>query len=90
MTLPALLLGLVIALLIGALYHAARGGGGGRLLLYSVLSAAGFALGQWIRSAYDWEVYTLGALDIGMGVVGSAIVLVLGDWLSRIEAQAKE
>jgi uncharacterized membrane protein YeaQ/YmgE (transglycosylase-associated protein family) len=89
MTLPALLFGLVIALLTGALYHAARGGGGGRLFLYIFLSIAGFALGQWVSMAYGWWVYPFGVLDIGVGVIGSVLVLILGDWLSRVEAEKR-
>ncbi|MBI2333512.1 MAG: hypothetical protein HYU84_15385 [Chloroflexi bacterium] len=45
MTLPAILFGLVVAFLAGALFHAVRGGGGWRLLLHLGLGAAGFALG---------------------------------------------
>lgn len=46
MTLPAILFGLVVSLLAGALFHAVRGGGGWRLLLDLVLSLIGFMLGQ--------------------------------------------
>jgi hypothetical protein len=87
MTLPAILFGLVIAILAAALFHILHGGDGWRLLLYGVLSVAGFALGQWVSIASGWGVYLFGMLDIGMGAVGSAVLLVLGDWLSRVEAK---
>lgn len=87
MTLPAILLGFVIAVLTAALYHTVRGGEGWRLLLYIFLSIAGFALGQWISMAYGWEVYPFGTLDIGMGAIGGAVIIILGDWLSRVEAK---
>ena len=48
MTLPALSLALVCALLLGALFHVVVNGGPGRLVLYAVLSMAGFAAGNWI------------------------------------------
>jgi hypothetical protein len=87
MTLPTLLLALLIALLCGALFHIVRGGGGWRLLLYLGLSTLGFALGQWISMWRGLNLFMFGALDIGMGVIGSVAILILGEWLSRIEVQ---
>ena len=82
MTLPALLFALLIALLCGVLFHLLRGGNGWRLLLYFGLSILGFAVGQGIS---DWHLLMFGALDLGMGLIGSALFLALGEWLSRIE-----
>ena len=87
MTLPALLLALLITLLCGALFHMLRGGSGWRLLLYLGLSTLGFALGQWLSMWLGWSLFMFGALDIGMGVIGSVAILMLGEWLSRIEVQ---
>jgi hypothetical protein len=85
MTIPMLLFALLIALLCGVLFHILRGGNGWRLLLNFGLSALGFATGQWISFARGWHLFMFGALDIGMGVIGSVVVLILGEWLSRIE-----
>lgn len=85
MTLPVALLGLVIALLVGFIFHILRDGNGMRLLLYLGLSILGFALGQWASMVYDWMLYSLGALDIGTGVIGSILILAGGDWFSRIK-----
>lgn len=87
MTLPTLLLALLIALLCGVLFHIVRGGGGWRLLLYLGLSTLGFALGQWISMWRGWNLFMFGSLDIGMGMIGSIAILILGEWLSRIEVQ---
>jgi len=87
MTLPALLLALLITLLCGALFHMLRGGSGWRLLLYLGLSTLGFALGQLLSMWLGWSLFMFGALDIGMGVIGSVAILMLGEWLSRIEVQ---
>ncbi|MDP1780082.1 MAG: hypothetical protein Q8K73_07400 [Anaerolineales bacterium] len=87
MTLPTLLLALLITLLCGALFHMLRGGSGWRLLLYLGLSTLGFALGQWLSMWLGWSLFMFGALDIGMGVIGSVAILMLGEWLSRIEVQ---
>ena len=85
MTLPAILFALLIALLLGALFHALRGGGGWRLLLHLVLSAIGFALGQLVSIWVGYLLLKFGVLDLGSGVIGSLIVLGVGDWLSRIK-----
>ena len=87
MTLPTIFFALLIASLCGVLFHILRGGNGWRLLLYIGLSSLGFALGQWISTSLGWNLYMFGALDIGMGVIGSVLVLILGVWLSRIEVQ---
>ena len=91
MTLSTLLFALLIALLCGALFHILRGreesSSGWRLLLYFGLSALGFAVGQWISVARGWHLLMFGALDIGMGVIGSLVFLALGEWLSRIETK---
>jgi len=89
MTIPMLLFALLIALLCGALFHILRGGSGWRLLLYFGLSVLGFAVGQGISIWRGWHLLMFGALDIGMGVIGSLLFLALGDWLSRIETTNK-
>lgn len=82
-TLPAALFGLVIALLTGALFHALRGGNGWRLILFLGLSIVGFVVGQLAGMFFGWSVYKFGMLDIGLGVVGSAVILLAGNWLIR-------
>ncbi|MBL8103521.1 MAG: hypothetical protein JNM02_13385 [Anaerolineales bacterium] len=82
MTLPVVLLGLAIALLIGFLFHILRGGSGWRLLLYLGMSILGFALGQWGSMAFGWSMYKVGALDVPLGITGSVLILVLGDWFN--------
>jgi len=86
MTWPTLLFALLIALLYGALYHFLRGGGFWRMALYLFLSVLGFAIGHLVGQWRGWEFFKLGSLNLGMSTVGSIIILVIGDWLSRIEA----
>lgn len=85
MTFPSLLFALVLALLCGVLFHALRGGGAWSLFLYIGLSALGFALSQWIGNLFNWNLFVFGTVDIGSGVVGSAVALLLGEWLIRPE-----
>jgi len=85
MTLPALFLGLLIALSYGALYHLVRGGGFWRLMLYLSLSTLGFAGGHVLGLWRGWTLIPLGPLNLGLSTLGSVLVLLTGDWLSRIE-----
>ena len=87
MTLPTLLFALLIALLYGGLYHLIRGGGFWRLLFDLGLSLIGFVIGHLIGVWRGWVFIPLGSLNLGMSSVGSIIILVLGDWLSRIEVR---
>lgn len=87
MTLPALLLALVIALFYGAVYHLIRNGGFWRLFLYFTLSLVGFLVGHLIGIWRGWTFLPLGAINLGLSSLGSVMVLMLGDWLSRIEAR---
>jgi len=89
MTLPTLLFALLIALLYGALYHLIRGGGVWRLLLYFGLSVFGFVLGHLVGLWRDWTFMPLGPLNLGLSSVGSILILILGDWLSRIEVRER-
>lgn len=85
MTLPLLLFALLISLFYGALYHLIRNGGFWRLLLYFCLSVSGFVLGHLIGLWREWTFIALGPLNLGLSSIGSVILLVVGDWLSRIE-----
>jgi hypothetical protein len=87
MTLPTLLFALLVALLYGAVYHLLRGGGFWRLLLFFSLSISGFIAGHLIGIWRGWTVLPLGALNMGLSSLGSFTLLLLGDWLSRIEAK---
>jgi hypothetical protein len=84
MTLPAAVFGLLCALLIGALFHVVLDGGPGRLLLYLLLSVAGFGAGQWAAASRGWTLFPIGPLDVGVAAIGSIVFLVLGRWLSLV------
>ena len=86
MTLPSLFFGLLIALFYGAVFHLIRGGGFWRLLLYLFLSIFGFVLGHLVGVWRGWILIPIGSIDLGLASVGSFLLLLLGDWLTRIEA----
>ena len=85
MTLPSILLGLICALLIGALFHLWSDGGAGKLLLYLALSVVGFTAGQWFGSWRNWVLFPVGPLNLGLAILGSLVSLGLGYWLSQVE-----
>jgi uncharacterized membrane protein YeaQ/YmgE (transglycosylase-associated protein family) len=88
MTLPSLILALICSLLVGSLFHLLVDGGPARLMLYMILSAAGFGAGQWIATSQHWGFLALGPLWMGPAVLGSLLLLVVGHWLSKVEVQA--
>lgn len=84
MTLPALIIAALVASLYGALYHLIRGGGPGRLLLYLMLSWIGFTLGHLAGIWLGWLFFPLGTINLGLSTLGSVLVLVVGDWITRV------
>lgn len=86
-TTPALLIAFLIASLYGVFYHLLRGGGVKRLFLYLLLAWLGFAIGQFLGLWRGWHVFPLGPIELGLGTLGSLLVLLVGDWLSRIRVK---
>lgn len=89
LTLPAVVLGMVIGALLGALYHLWRGGKPWRLLLYVVLGCLGFWVGHFLGGVLGWTFAAYGPLNIGMGVLGGAAIVFLGHWLSLVQVEKK-
>ena len=87
MTLPTLLFAILVALFYGAVYHLIRGGGFWRLILFFGLSVFGFAMGHLIGLWRGWTFIPLGSLNFGLSSIGSVMFLIVGDWLSRVEAR---
>ena len=82
MPIPAIILGIVVSTLLGAVFHLWRGGGAGRLLLFLVLGWLGFWLGELVAARLDWSVLNLGALHLGPALLVGLIFLFLGSWLA--------
>jgi hypothetical protein len=85
MTLPALILGFLLASLYGTIFHLFLGGGFGRMLLFLFLGWMGFLVGQILASYLGWTFDQVGALHLGTASVTSFMFLVVGYWLSLIE-----
>ena len=85
MTIPALLLAFLLALLLGALYHFVRDGGPWHLFVYLFASVLGFAAGHLIGLWREWELFKFGPLNLGMEFTGGLVLLVVADVLLHLE-----
>jgi len=85
MSLPAIFLGFVISTLIGAGFHALRGGGGGKFFLDLILGWLGFWLGQYLAGQLGVHFLSLGSLHLGIAIPLTLIFLLIGNWLSPVE-----
>ena len=87
MTLPTLIFGGLVATLYGAIFHLIRGGGLGKLILYILLSWAGFFLGQFIAVRTGLEFINIGALNLGIATITSILFMIIGYWIFRGRSQ---
>lgn len=82
MSLPAILLGALIAALVGTIYHLWRGGVLVRIIFFLVLALIGFFAANFLVALKGWRLWQVGQLDVGFGVLGALLILGLGDWLT--------
>jgi hypothetical protein len=90
MTIPSLLFALLIALLLGALYHLIRDGGTSHLIIFLIMSILGFTIGHLVGSWRDWILFPVGPLNLGMEIIGALMFLVLADWLIHLPPRSPE
>ena len=83
MTLPTLIFGGLVATLYGAIFHLIRGGGLGKLILYILLSWAGFFLGQYLGEQTGLEFIQIGALNFGIATITSVLFMIAGYWIFK-------
>ncbi|MBV6394843.1 MAG: hypothetical protein HFACDABA_00413 [Anaerolineales bacterium] len=84
MTLPFLLVSLLLALLLGALYHLIRGGDWSHLLAYLAAGIIGFAAGHFLAQWRGWLLFPFGPFNLGAEISGSLAFLILSDWLLHL------
>ena len=85
MTTPALIYSFLLASLLGSAFHFWKGGGGGKLLMFLILSWAGFYLGHLIGASMEFEFMMIGPMNGGFGVLGSILLLLLGNFVSQLD-----
>ena len=89
MTFPAILFGFVLSSAYGAAFHFWKGGGLNKLVLFVLLAWLGFWAGHFAGNALDWTFASVGPLNTGMGTLGAAVFLLVGEWLSRVQVVQK-
>ena len=88
MTIQGIILGFIIATLIGSLLHLIVGGSLLRLVVFILLSWIGFWMGHIFAYLMQWTFMKFGALQLAGGLLGNFIVLGLGYWLSLVKPDA--
>ena len=81
MTLPAIVFGVVLSTLFGALFHLWRGGGPRKLAILILLSWGGFWAGQMAGAALEITIGRVGTLLLGTATLGSILALLVGNWM---------
>ena len=89
MTFPAIVFGIVLSTVYGTAFHFLKGGSLFRLFLYIILSWLGFWIGHFVGGALGWSFAAAGPINAGMATLGSAFLLVIGEWLGRVEITKK-
>lgn len=89
MTLPALVFGILLSSAYGTAFHFWKGGSLKKLAFFVLLAWLGFWIGHAVGAALDWTFAAIGPLNAGMGTLGSAIFLFVGEWLGRVEVVRK-
>lgn len=87
MTFPAIIFSFFVAMLLGSLMHLWRGGTLVRLMLYLALSLIGFFGGHFAGNLLSIRFIMVGTINLGMGMLGSFVMLGLGYWLSPTNNQ---
>ena len=87
MTLPAVLFGILVSTLMGAIFHLWKNGGFGRLILYLILAWTGFWIGHLLANHFGLTFGSVGPLRFGMGLLVGIGALFAGHWLSLIRQE---
>jgi uncharacterized membrane protein YjjP (DUF1212 family) len=87
MTIHSILLGFVLAILIGAAFHLLRGGSLQRLGLHLLAANLSFFLGQWLSELIHWQFLRVGAINLFPSILATLIGLVLTTTLAGEEPE---
>lgn len=85
MTVPAIFYSFLAATFLGSVFHFWKGGGAGRLLFLLALSWLGFYLGHLAGTSWNIQILRIGPIHGGFGVLGSIILLILGNWFTQLD-----
>lgn len=85
MTIPTLILGCVIAALMGALTHLIFGGSLGRLVLFVFIGLVAFWFGHTLGNILEFKFLSIGAIRFGVALPITLAALGVTVWLSDID-----
>ncbi|MBN1230351.1 MAG: hypothetical protein JXA19_00645 [Anaerolineales bacterium] len=85
MTWVSFLLGVLISSIPGVFWHLIRGGSFGKMLVYLIAGWVGFWVGQYTANRLEIYVLSIGALHLGLAILGSVILVLLAGKLGHIE-----
>lgn len=87
MTVAAVFLGLLIALIPAFLWHFLSGGGFRRLLGLIVFSWVGFWIGHLVAFWRNWTFLKLGPIYLGVALIFSILFVIVGSWLTSYSSE---
>ncbi len=87
MTLPSILLGTLIAMIIGCGFHFWRGGGLRWLIVFNLFSIMGFWIGHGVAMIFKINFLNLGPINLGSAIIGAVVLLFAGYWLSMASVE---
>jgi len=88
-TVQSALLGLLIATILGLLFHLIRGGGFGRLGLYLATAWVSFFAGHLVGNWLDWRALRIGPLNLLPALLATFLGLIAASLLAGREDGAK-
>lgn len=80
---PGLLFSFLLATAYGLGFHLVFGGPVRKLLLYLASGWMGFAIGQWVGTALNFELLNIGPIHAFSASLGAWLALVLTHWLGK-------
>jgi hypothetical protein len=85
---PTLTFAIVLATLLGALFHLVSGGDGRRMILYLLSAWVGFALGHIVGVVFEIDLFNVGTLRAASAALGALVALVAARFLGRTRRPA--
>jgi fucose permease len=90
MTTPSLYLGFLIATGSGLVFHLARGGNLGRLLLYITTAWVAFFSGHFVAELLNWQVLRVGSLNLFAAFLAMLIGLIASSILAGSSSSPRQ
>lgn len=87
---PYLILGLVLAIIYGTLFHLWRGRTFQDLALYLAVAVVGFGVGHYLGVVFGLSMWLVGPLHLAEGTVVSWASLFVAQWLRLKPAPSPE